>query len=71
MEWCEDKKNKVSTGRILNERNLKEADKTLDRIAELMGYNSSSIYGRTSSKSVVNENKNVEDMLNNIRQITD
>ena len=71
VEWCEDKKNKVSTGRILNERNLKEADKTLDRIAELMGYNSSSIYGRTSSKSVVNENKNVEDMLNNIRQITD
>ena len=71
IEWCVDKKNNISEGRIINERNLKEADKTLDRMAELMGYNSSSIYGRGSSRSMVNENKNVEDMLNSIRQITD
>jgi hypothetical protein len=71
IEWCIDRKNNISEGRIINERNLREADKTIDRMAELMGYNSSSIYGRSSSKSVVNENKNVETMLKNIRQITD
>ena len=71
IEWCIDKKNNISEGKILNERNLKEADKSIDRMAELMGYNSSNIYGRNSSRSTVNENKNVEDMLNNIRQITD
>ena len=71
IEWCIDKKNNISEGKILNERNLKEADKAIDRMAELMGYNSSNIYGRNSSRSTVNENKNVEDMLNNIRQITD
>jgi hypothetical protein len=71
IEWCVDKKNNISEGRIINERNLKEADKTLDRMTELMGYNSSSVFGRNSSRSTVNENKNVEDMLNNIRQITD
>ena len=71
VEWCIDKKNNISEGRIINERNLKEADKTINRMAELMGYNSSSIYGRSSSKSVVNENNNVKDMLDNIRQITD
>ena len=67
IEWCIDKKNNISEGKILNERNLKEADKAIDRMAELMGYNSSNIYGRNSSRSTVNENKNVED----IRQITD
>ena len=71
IEWCVDEKNNISEGRIINERNLKEANKTIDRMAELMGYNSSSIYGRSASKSVVNENKNVEEMLKNIRQITD
>ena len=71
IEWCVDKKNNISEGRIINERNLKEADKTLDRMAELMGYNSSNVFGRSSSRSTVNENKNVEDMLNNIRRITD
>ena len=71
IEWCVDKKNNISEGKILNERNLKEADKTLDRMAQLMGYNSSDIFGRGSSRSTINENKNVEDMLNNIRQITD
>ena len=71
IEWCVDKKNNISEGRIINERNLKEADKTLDRMAELMGYNSSNVFGRNSSRSTVNENKNVEDMLNNIRRITD
>ena len=71
IEWCVDGKNNISEGRIINERNLKETDKALDRMAELMGYNSGSIYGRGSSRSVVNENKNVEDMLNNIRNITD
>ena len=71
IEWCIDKKNNISEGRILNERNLKEADKTIDRMAELMGYNSSNIFGRGSSRSTINENKNVENMLNNIRQITD
>ena len=71
IEWCVDKKNNISEGRIINERNLKEADKTLDRMAGLMGYNSSNVFGRSSSRSTVNENKNVEDMLNNIRRITD
>jgi hypothetical protein len=71
IEWCVDRKNNISEGRIINERNLKEADKTLDRMAELMGYNSSNVFGRNSSRSTVNENKNVEDMLNNIRRITD
>ena len=71
IEWWVDKKNNISEGKILNERNLKEADKTLDRMAQLMGYNSSDIFGRDSSRSTINENKNVEDMLNNIRQITD
>ena len=71
IEWCADKKNNISEGRIMKERNLKEADKTLDRMAELMGYNSSNVFGRSSSRSTVNENKNVEDMLNNIRRITD
>ena len=47
VEWCIDKKNNISEGRIINERNLKEADKTINRMAELMGYNSSSIYGRS------------------------
>ena len=71
VEWCVDKKNNISEGRIIKERNLRETNKTIDRMAELMGYNSSSIYGRSASKSVVNENKNVEEMLKNIRQITD
>lgn len=71
VEWCVDKKNNISEGRIVNERNLKETNKALDRMAELMGYNSSSVFGRGSSRSTVNENKNVEDMLNNIRKITD
>ena len=71
VEWCVDKKNNISEGRIINERNLKATNEQLDRMAELMGYNSSSVFGRSSSRSTVNENKNVEDMLNNIRQITD
>lgn len=71
VEWCIDKKNNISEGRIINERNLKEANKVIDRMTELMGYNSASVYGRNASKSVVNENKNIGDMLNNIRQITD
>lgn len=71
VEWCVDEKHNISEGRIVNERNLKETNKALDRMAELMGYNSSNIYGRSSSRSVVNENKNVEDMLSNIRKITD
>ena len=71
VEWCVDRKNNISEGRIINERNLKEADKTIDRMAELMGYNSSSIFGRGSSKSTINENNNVKDMLDSIRQITD
>lgn len=71
IEWCVDKKNNISEGRIITERNLKEADRTLDRMAELMGYNSSNVFGRNSSRSTINENKNVEDMLNNIRRITD
>ena len=71
VEWCEDKKNNISEGKIVNERNLKETDKALDRMAQLMGYNSANIYGRGSSKTTINEDKNVGDMLNNIRQITD
>ncbi len=71
VEWCVDKKNNISEGRIINERNLKATNEQLDRMAELMGYKSSSVFGRGSSRSTVNENKNVEDMLNNIRQITD
>jgi hypothetical protein len=71
VEWCIDKKNNISEGRIINERNLKEANKVIDRMTELMGYNSASVYGRNASKSVVNENKNIGDMLNNIRKITD
>lgn len=71
VEWCIDTKNNISAGKILNERNLKEADKSIDRMAELMNYNSGSIYGRGNSKSVVNEEKNIGDMLDNIRKITD
>ena len=71
VEWRVDKKDNISEGRIINERNLKETNKALDRMAELMGYNSSSVFGRGSSRSTINENKNVEDMLNNIRRITD
>lgn len=71
IEWCEDKKNNISEGRITNERNLNEADKTLDRMAELMGYKSADVFGRKASKSVINEDNNVGDMLNKIRNITD
>ena len=71
VEWCVDRKNNISEGRIINERNLKEADKTIDRMAELMGYNSSNVFGRGSSKSTINENNNVKSMLDSIRQITD
>lgn len=71
IEWCIDRKNNISEGRIINERNLNEADKTLDRMAELMGYNSSNVFGRQASKSVINEDNNVGDMLNKIRNITD
>lgn len=71
IEWCVDRKNNISEGRIINERNLNEANKTLDRMAELMGYQSSNVFGRKTSKSVVNEDKNVGDMLDKIRNITD
>ena len=71
VEWCVDKKNNISEGRIIKERNLRETDKTIDRMAELMGYKSSSVYGRSSSRSTINENNNVKDMLDNIRNITD
>lgn len=71
VEWCVDKKNNISEGRIIKERNLKETDKTIDRMAELMGYKSSSVYGRSASRSTINENNNVKDMLDNIRNITD
>ena len=71
VEWCIDKKNNISEGRIINERNLKAVDENLDRMAQLMNYNSNDIYGRRNSKSVVNEEKNIGDMLNNIRNITD
>jgi hypothetical protein len=71
IEWCIDKKNNISEGRIINERNLNEADKTLDRMAELMGYKSANVFGRQASKSVINEDTNVGDMLNKIRNITD
>jgi len=71
VEWCVDKKNNISEGRIIKERNLKETDKTIDRMTELMGYKSSSVYGRSSSRSTINENNNVKDMLDNIRNITD
>lgn len=71
VEWCVDKKNNISEGRIIKERNLRETDKTIDRMAELMGYKSSSVYGRSASRSTINENTNVKDMLDNIRNITD
>ena len=71
IEWCVDRKNNISEGRIINERNLNEADKTLDRMAELMGYKSADVFGRKASKSVINEDNNVGDMLNKIRNITD
>ena len=71
VEWCVDRKNNISEGRIIKERNLREADKTIDRMSELMGYKSSSIFGRGSSRSSTNENSNIKDMLDNIRSITD
>ncbi len=59
VEWCE------NTGRVVKQRNLKEADSQMERMNELFGYNS----GSYMKKNMVNEDSTIADMLNTVRGI--
>jgi hypothetical protein len=65
IEWCVNEKTNLSEGRIVKQRNLKEADEKIDRMMQLFNYNS----GDYNKKNVINENTSVEDMLNAARKI--
>lgn len=67
VEWVANEKANISEGRILKKRNLKEASKQFDRMAELVNYNPNQYL----KKNKVNENKNIDDMFSAIRKIKD
>ena len=65
VEWCENRDENFSHGRIVKQRNLKEVNSQMDRINELFGYDSASF----NKKNTVNEDTAVADMLNTVRNI--
>lgn len=65
VEWCENKAENFSHGRIVKQRNLKEANSQMERMNELFGYDAANY----TKKNMVNEESNIADMLNTIRGI--
>ena len=65
IEWCVSEKTNLSEGRIVKQRNLKEADERIGRMMQLFEYKS----GEHTKKNSLNENNSIEDMLNVARKI--
>ena len=65
VEWCVNEKQNLSEGRIIKQRNLKEATSQIDRMMELFEYKQ----GAGNTKNRLNENSSVKETLDAARKI--
>ena len=65
VEWCVNEKQNLSEGRIIKQRNLKEASTQLDRMMQLFEYKQ----GSGNGKNRVDEDSSVKDTLAAARKI--